>query len=338
MTKPALTTKRKPATLRCYRASVPGLRDLPDEILVVPWGRTNTPNGPLVFDEYSARVMPGNQAAMGFTRIGGDYEHNSVPRKGHTPKEPQEMAAWGTFVIRKPGEDGKPGLYFRVDEWTESGRAHVGGGHYPGVSIACEQDAAGRVLFAHSIGFVRQPAVPGLSVFNLTLPSTDNDTDTMLKNALIQSLRDDGQTVADDIDDAALVALLTKAGGGTDEPSTFHVKLNTKLDGLATQLTKLTGRIDAAEASAADRERESVIARLTGEGVEIPLSPDMIKRFSAAEILTESAKWPRGTVPVQGADSGNQLAAGAIRTFSSKANDADKAAVAAQLGIDPKDI
>jgi hypothetical protein len=333
--------------LRTFRATVAGLRDLPDEIRVVPWGRNLTPNGLLVVDDYTARVFAANQTAMGFDQTHGDFEHNSVPREGFVPPEPQEIACEGRFEVRTPAQAGgidKAGLYFIVSEWKESSK-YVAAGNYPDVSVACEQDGKGRILYAHSFAFCRHGAVTNARTFSVALPPlpsstrqpTDNDTHSMsLKNALISALRENGQDIADDADDATLIASLTSAGG---DMKRFTAAINLALKPFGAQLAKVTEKLEGIETRAADAERDLVIADLTRRGVKIPVSAEGLKKFSADELRKESKGWPAGEVPAEDEESAADPAAGTVKTFSNKGGDAKhKASVAAQLGLDAKDL
>lgn len=328
---------KQTVSLRCFRAPVAGLAELPDSILVVPWGRSETPNGLLVVDEVTADVMPAAQAANNYAEVAADFEHGTaVPNAA----DPQPVAAFGSFEVVRPGnEERKPGIWYHVTRWTEEGRRYVGGGHYPGVSIACLQDDAGRVIFGHSIGFVRNPAVAGMNVFSasVALPPTKTQakpTMEKLKQAIITKLRAAGHDVPDDITDDALAALVESSAkpAESDDLKTYGAKI----DGMSKLLEGLNTRLDKAEAAAAEAERAGVLSQLAAEGVAVPLSAEALKRFSAAELLKESANWERGAVPRDA--SVNTM--GGLRTFGTNPGSgaADKASVAAQLGLDPKDI
>lgn len=327
---------KQTVSLRCFRAPVAGLAELPDSILVVPWGRNETPNGPLVVDEVTAEVMPAAQAANNYAEVAADFEHGTaIPNAA----DPQAVAAFGSFEVVRPGGDIKPGIWYHVTRWTEEGRRFVGGGHYPGVSIACLQDDAGRVIFGHSIGFVRNPAVAGMKVFSASValppPKTQaKPTMEKLKQAIITKLRAAGHDVPDDITDDALAALVESSAkpAESDDLKTY----NAKLDDISKNLGGVIARLDKAEAAAADAERATVLSQLAAEGVVVPLSQDALKRFSAAELLKESAGWERGAVPRDATVN----AVSGIRTFGTNPGNgaADKASVAAQLGLDPKDL
>ncbi len=345
--KPQPTILTQTAELRCYRSAVEGLRDLPGTIRVAPWGLAETPNGPMLVDEVTAEVLPVNQAAMNYVVVAGDYEHGTA--KPGPRQEPQEIPCRGTVSVVRPGnaEGMAPGLYFTVTEWTESGRKFVGGGHYPGVSLACLQDEEGRVLFVHSVGFVRNPAVPGMSVFSVNLggdmpakstkAKATNKMNEKYRAAMITALKKMGKTVPDDVTDDDLITMFEAATGGEEPAAPELATFNVALGRIEKQLNGLTERLARSEASAADSARAAVVAGLAAEGVEIPLSADMLQRFSADELLAESAKWPRGTVP---RDASLPLPAG-LRTYGAGGSGdsaADKASIAAQLKLDPKEF
>lgn len=328
--------KRQTAQVRCFRSAVAGLSELPESILVAPWGRSETPNGLLIVDEVTADVLPAAQAANNLLEVAGDFEHGTALPDA---KEPQPVGAFGRVEVVRPGSDRKPGIWFHVDRWTAQGREFVGGGHYPGVSIACLQDDAGRVILCHSIGFVRNPAVAGMNVFSAMIALPNHPTQTTktmekLKLAIIANLRKAGHDVPDDISDDALAALVESSQKPAEEAelSTYATKLN----GIEALLKGLNGRLDKTEATAAEAERTAVLSQLAAEGTIIPLSNEALSRFSAAELRKESEKWERGAVP---RDASLQGLSG-LRTFgaASGATTRDKADVAAQLGLEEKDI
>ncbi len=337
----------KSITIRTYRAPVAGLRELPDEIRVVPWGRNQTANGLLVCDEYTASVFAANQRRRGFEQTHGDFEHQTVPRKGYVPAEPLMIACDGSFEVRTPAESDKPGLYFVISEWKDAARQYVAGGHYPDVSVACEQDAQGRILSAHSFGFCRHGAVSNASTFSVAMPALFSTTQTtsMLKEALIKALRDAGQEVADDISDEALAAAVEAMAGkkaAAPDPATYSSQVAALLKPFSSQLEVLTTSMKKLEAGQANNERATVVAELTRDGVIIPLSPEMLTRFSAAELRAESAKWPKGEVPAADG-SASTPAAGEVKTYAagaagSRQAAADKLLVAKQLGLKPEEL
>ena len=134
---------------------------LPDRVRFLKWGRNETTKGPFIVDDYTARVLPLNQAKLGFERVALDYEHNTVPGTSEYERsqEPRPVAAHGAVQV-VPGE----GLYLVGLNWTPSGRDHAR--NYEDLSGALSKDAQDRVVFAHSVALTHNGATPDVHLLS----------------------------------------------------------------------------------------------------------------------------------------------------------------------------
>lgn len=288
-------------SLRILRATPldrPKGETLPDRLLVVPWGRSETLGEPVIVDETTAAVLPGNQTRARFDRPALDFNHNTVEgteayqaEKG----EPRRVAAYGVPEI-VAGE----GIYLRDLTWTPEGRTAVLGGHFPDLSPAVKTDKAGRVIFLHSAAVCRHGQIDGLSVFStpaldaLLTPPASQPAQMDPKKLLLALLG-----LADNTDDPAITAAYeaaVKAKGEATKTATPPAAeaaadlkaMSATVQGLTSQVTALTARLDTAE-------RGRITAEAVAAGKVIPASAKELPLDSYRALCAEL---PAGQVPL----------------------------------------
>lgn len=246
---------------------------LPTRLKIMGWGDNPSVKGNARFSEHSAATLPARQKLTGFEKIALDFEHNTVPGSPEYERtnEPRRVAAYGV-----PTVIAGDGLYLESLEWTPSGKAEAL--NYADLSPAVEFDAAGNIVFVHSVALTRNGAVEGLSFFSVNLPNPNCMSELKAENIL---------TVAELAPAIGLAATATKAevlGKLTALSALDLAPLNarlTKIEGAATpDLTTFTARIatletalTASTTSQADKEREQLIHRFSADG-KVPLNAE----------------------------------------------------------------
>jgi hypothetical protein len=305
--------------------------DLPDRLLVVPWGENKTRKGLVVCNATTVAELANNQAREKFDRVAFDFDHNTV--KPGIP-EPKKVAGYGTPEI----VDGE-GVYLSAIEYTADGKELLAGGHYPDISPAVLRNAKGEVIFLHSVGACRQGEIDGLTLFSA------GETPRLSCFAAIDDMDADDDE-ADDEEPTGLrgivVMLLKALGGGdglTDDSNDGDLAAAAKA-----AITAMKGEADAAPAAFAarmdkietlltDHRRDSLISKAVAEGKVIPLSAEMIKTVDLTVLSAVIENTPV-TVPLE------SRLGGAIDDFSATGPHITPEAreVAALLNLDPKDL
>lgn len=303
---------------------------LPDEIVVVPWGRTETRRGPVICNERTVALFAAQQAAQRRDHVMGDFNHNTMPGRGGA--EPRAKAAKAVARV-----EAGVGIIARIEYYTAQGKEYVGGGHYPDISPAVEREADGTVVGLHSFAFVEHgemkadsleifSASPALPDKTQTQPHTNMDYKKLLCGLL---------GLPDDTTDEQLAAALAKADAGETKP----------VEGMsAAPLLQLKARLDAFEAevkglkaSAEETRVDGFIAAATAEGKEIKLDRPTLVGMGAENARKYLDSLTPGVVPVSGADQGNRNAAEAGKgTATVDAFSAEEIEDMKRNGIDPE--
>lgn len=321
-------------------------RTLPDRLLAMPWGISDTNKGRLIVNETTVGVLAHNQAKAKFDRVAFDFQHNTV--FGKPADEPLKVAGYGTPEI-VAGE----GIYLSAIEYTADGRESLLGGHYPDLSPTLRVNDAGEVIFMHSLAAVRQGEVDGLTLFNpaagtkaavaLAALSAEGlfalEADDKYKSAdgqpdwraiTIAALNAAGASLDDDAegDDILSAAAALKQPAKSPTPTTTEpVKTMS-----AEVLTALETRLVALEADTAVSKRQTILSNAARDGKIIPLSAESIEQLSPAVLEEMVAALPAGQVPLNSETEG-----AADVTLSAGATAADLA-VAQQLGLSADDL
>lgn len=316
--------------------------DLPDRLLVCPWGETETRKGKVICNETTVATLPQMQAANKFDRVAFDFQHNTV--KGGA--EPIKVAGYGTPEVVE-GE----GIYLSAIEYTEDGKAALPAGHYPDISPAIMRNGKGEVIFLHSVGACRQGEIDGLTLFSASdMPTLDTfepmmpegETDTAADD-LRALLRDLIAAIAPEVElaetasDADLAAgvkqAITAMGAKKPAPAADPAKKEDPEAG--PDLTAMAARIDAFEARFDARERKGLVDLATRQGKVIPLSAEAIAKIDLAVFESMIEALPV-TVPME------SRITGAVDDFRATPGAGgitpELREVARQLGRKPEDL
>jgi len=315
-----------PERLLCLRA--PGLHtpqfdpakdaELPQRLLVLPWGTNTTTQGPVVCNETTAAVLLSNNAARGFDRPVLDFEHSSEPAAPTYRGEPAKIAGHGTLEV-VPGE----GVYLLMAHWTPEGRESAGGGHYPDLSPVVKVNDKNEVIALKSAALCRHGATPGL-VF-LSAETTPHHQATTKPTAKSQALRPSAlrlkllstmtkpPATADEFL-AALRDMMNLPAEATPEEVFAGLQkmlaakaekyddkdemksLSATITELKTALTTQNESLKLLSASHAEGERQRIIDAATREGKVI--SKTLAAKLSLEDLRLLSAETPV-TVPMQ---------------------------------------
>lgn len=329
----SVSTGKKLFSLAAFSTGAKMPVDLPDRILVVPWGKTETRKGLMVCDATTAAVLPGRQLAEKFDRVALDFDHNTV-KPG---PEPKKVAGYGTPEV-VPGE----GIYLSAIEYTEDGRDLLSKGHYPDISPAVIRDAAGTVIFLHSVGACRQGEVDGLTLFS---SSPELKLSTFASEA-----GEENAVVAEESAElrAAVLALLALVAPDKEfPPHTGDADLvEAALEVAKAGSVSPTNTADDAEDAREDQitalharfgtlERELILDRAALAGKVVPLSADQIDRMDVTTLKSLVDGLPV-TVPTQ------SLMPAVVEGFSANPYQAgvtpELRQVAEQMGLDPQSL
>lgn len=140
---------------------------LPARLKVFNWGRNETTKGDFILDEFSAKVIPANQRALGHARVALDFEHNTLPSSAtyKEGKEPRPVAAYGDVEVVH-----NDGLYLSNITWTPTGKESAA--NYEDLSIAPGTDDQRRINFIHSVALCRNGAAHDVPTFLSAKPPT----------------------------------------------------------------------------------------------------------------------------------------------------------------------
>lgn len=254
-------------------------KDLPKQILMAPWGRSESVHGPVVVNETTQRLLPRLQQLAGFKDIALDFNHNTVPgtdayaaEKG----EPRKIAAMGS-----PEVIAGKGLYFNVSEWTPEGKDAVANGHFPDISPAVKFNEEREVIFAHSCAVCRQGSIDGLHVFSadpaklleaISTFSAETKTSSMNHKALLCSLLGLAETATDEQIASGVKtfsANVAAVAGLKGQVETFN-----------TTLTSLAKRLD-------DADRQAIKSAALLAGKVVPLSAETLPLDQFKAIVAE---------------------------------------------------
>ena len=314
--------------------------ELPDRLLVCPWGETVTRKGKISVNETTISQLSENQKLNKYDRVALDFGHNTVP--GAPGSEPRKVAGYGTPEVVE-GE----GIYLSAIEYTADGLALLPAGHYPDISPAVMRNAEGEVVFLHSVGAVRQGEIDGLTLFSASddidlasfeaeefaedAGAGDAEEPADLRGILVEllnALSPESQLSADandgDIAAAARAAAQSMAALSAEESGPSE-----------DELAALAARLDAFEASFAATTRKQVLDRAAREGKVVPLSAEEIENLDLTVLESLVAKLP-ATVPLE------SRLTGAVDDFAALpgkgAITPEIREVARQMGLRPEDV
>lgn len=257
--------------------------ELPTRIKVLGWGETAGANGKYILNSTSAALLPQNQSRTSFKRVAIDFEHNSVAKSPTYKGEPAKVAGHGDVEVVN-GE----GLFLNNVTWTPEGKEHIAGGHYPDVSPALTTNAKREVIFLHSVGAVRNGAIPGLefSLNSASAGSLANLSKNLTTNSTTMSDKTESATLdykkllltvlelADDATDEQIqAAVKAEADEPTgSEPETNAAKITALVTSLQTQIADLTKKFGTIETNSVAGERAALLSQAAREGKVVPKS------------------------------------------------------------------
>jgi phage I-like protein len=135
----------------------PAKGELPNRLLILPWGTNNTTQGPVVCNETTAALLLRNNEVRGYDRPVLDWEHSSEPQSPTYRGEPAKIAGHGTLEVVS-GE----GVYLLMAHWTPEGAESAKGGHYPDLSPVVFVNKNNEVVALKSAALCRHGATAGL--------------------------------------------------------------------------------------------------------------------------------------------------------------------------------
>jgi phage I-like protein len=310
--------------LKPYRISngAAVLKELPRRIKLADWGVNASVNGPVVVNDVTARLLPMNQAKLGFDRVALDYEHNTVPGtpafKAET--EPRKVAAYGIPLVIA-GE----GLFLDDLQYTPSGREFAR--EYIDLSPTPLQADGGVVTFLHSAALCRQGAIEGLSFFSVMMDEApvedgmqivDNPQEEALLMDKIMALLKKALGLKEDADENAVIDGLKAFSAAGAKLSDLEAKLapvfamiapdgklttfSATLEGLTAQVAvikpeDLQGKLVAMTADLDQIRKDLVCYHARLEGKVVPMTAEQIKATPLATLVEMVAKIAP-TVPV----------------------------------------
>lgn len=270
---------------------------------MVPWGLTQTAEGPLLCDAQTATILPQRQKEARADRVPIDFDHATAFGAGRGA--PRNFAGYGTPKVVE-GE----GIWLMDIRWTPEGRKFWAG--YEDISPAIKQQKqTGRVTFLDSVALTPRGMVEGLSLFSAegaegngdaavsntqTQPSRNKQQQSMDLTKLKNILRKLGITFSEEATAEELMSLLEKAGEDAEADSTMSAERERRLKDLETKLNTLESAAAAGQKANDDARKQEIIRTASAEGKILP-PDDVIKKLSAEDLQKIADVAPAGAVP-----------------------------------------
>lgn len=284
------------------RATTGGAATLPERLLILPWGTSTDLDGDTyLVNEATVRELAANQTRNGFDEVALDFAHNTFLKddKGQiapTP-EPVKVAAYGTLSVVE-GE----GIYLTPTSWTKEGEEHYLGGHYKDLSPVPGKNAAGEVIFVHSVALCRQGQLAGLHALSANLPTdqpkqpttkqpTTMDNDTIDFRQLTARLLG----LEEDASEEAILAAVEEHDKKAKADPDDGTALSAQDRAAATAAAPATAAADAADDADADDAAQAT-------GALKPLSIDQRLDLLEKQRLVDNAVREGKVVPLSAAD------------------------------------
>jgi phage I-like protein len=310
----------------------------PTQLLVCPWGLTETLDGPILCDADTVRILPERQRTARADQVAIDFDHATAFGKGKGT--PRDIAGYGTPKV-VPNE----GIYLCDIRWTPTGKKYWA--NYQDISPAfLQQKDTGRVTFLDSVALTPRGMIEGLGLFSAEDPAAPLEPDasdapplskptsntiTMDPDKIKKFL--DSQKVAyppdatpDDLAKLAEAALekLTGAEG--------PMEMSGETGRLLKTLTAKVASLESADATRTqaheDARKAEIIRQASADGKVLP--PDeVIKNMSAAHLQLTADATP-ATVKGRPGSGLNPAQKGGEKEVTLTAEDRQ---VASQLGI-----
>jgi len=269
----------------------------PNELLVCPWGTTETRRGKVTVDGHTLAVFAAEQQKRRWDRLALDFSHNTVCQHevgsaaydAWLAQEPREVAAFASAECRE-----NVGIIYKDLRWTDAGKAKWKS--YEDLSPAVVRNASGQVTALHSTALCRTGEMDGVTLFSSLDPSTNytgtflTPDKTMLLELLSKMLTKAGVTVPADATEESIAALASDYCDAAEEtkeeetPAAPDVAaLSATVTELAEKLTLLSAELtsikDGTGAPTTAQRRADLVAEATRQGKVIPLSAAEIEQL-----------------------------------------------------------
>lgn len=281
--------------LMAFRASsLDAAKELPTRILICAWGETQTNKGLVICNATTAKLVPLNAAKTKRERVALDFQHNSVESSPSYKGEPVKVAAYGSLEIIE-GE----GIYLSALEWTDEGREHAAGGHYPDISPALKTNDAGEVIWIHSAGLVRQGEMDGLTLFSAgeaevsSIITQHIDAPNMKNTIQLINLFMAAAGLETIPEDSDLATVTQRTRDAADKLGKERKGLADAVTGYAASIEGLTKRLDA-------MQKEFILDGATRDGKVVPFDAKAIEGMSVETFAAAVSKLEVGKVPQGG--------------------------------------
>jgi phage I-like protein len=312
----------------------------PTQLLVCPWGLTQTLDGPILCDAATAQLLPERQRTARADQVTIDFDHNTAFGKGKGT--PRDIAGYGTPKV-VTGE----GIYLCDIRWTPTGKKYWA--NYQDISPAfLQQKDTGRVTFLDSVALTPRGMIEGLGLFSaedpaplepdasdasdappLSKPTSNNitmDPDKIKRFLDSQKVAYAPDATPDDLAKLAEAALekLTGAEG----PMEMTGETTKLLKSLAAEVASLKSADATRTQAHEDARKADIIRQASADGKVLP--PDeVIKNMSAAHLQLTADATP-ATVKGRPGSGLNPAQKGGEKEVTLTAEDRQ---VASQLGI-----
>lgn len=271
----------QPLKLICLKAAAPqfdaskGVEGLPNRILVMPWGESQTTEGKITVNEITLASLPAYNASKNWDRPALDFEHSSVPGSATYKGEPVKVAGYGSVQVVE-GE----GIYLLMSSWTKEGQEFAAGGHYGDLSPVIHTNDKGEVIGLHSAALCRHGATPGLIFLSATPTQTKTTMDKPpqsadeLFNALKGALKLGADATPGDVMTALTKALSAKVEveKKEDKPAPADDAVKT----LTATVTDLAATVKTLSATVEGTERTNILAQANREGKQVPKTAEAL--------------------------------------------------------------
>ncbi len=331
-------------------AADPAAGDPPSRLRVIPWGRTETREGPIVFEQRQADAVLARLKQQRRDKIPLTFDH---PPKAETG--PKLRAGYGTPEV-VPGD----GMYLTAIRWTEAGRKHWDSYEdlSPGIRVS---NKTGEVTFLDHVALCEHGELEGVTMFSVAtdggmppvrdasyLPLEGDD----MKQLLIKLLGKAGSPVADDATTDDILAAAEKVfGTAPDQPNppteteaqmsadeitkAVTAAVTAAVDPLTKRLEEQEKLLSATQAAQTAAEKRSIIDAATAAGKVVPFSDEEVREFSAGALRKLCDALPAGEVPTKkGKDGGKEPDAGERAVEFS----AEQLAIFASAGVTEEEV
>ncbi len=317
----------------------------PERLLVVPWGLTQTHDGPLLCDAETLKILPERQRQARADRIAIDLDHGSA--FGANKGQPRHVAGYGTPRVVE-GE----GIWLYDIRWTPTGKQFWA--NYEDLSPAIlQQKTTGRVTFIDSVALTPRGMIEGLGLFSAEPAFTpDNSSHTSsphsnkppvimnpdkLKSFLKARGIEFSETATVDELAALVEAELEKIaaeGGKTEAPAEMSAGTAKAIKALSDEVASLKSA-EAGRHKAGEDARKAEIIRVASAAGKVLPPDEVINNMSADDLQKTADAAPGGTVKTSPAGVMNPALKNAEKTAVLSAEDKE---IARQCGLGEEDM